>query len=119
MRFDDVDVYDTLMATPDEALDEVDFGVIGLDHHHRVVLYNSTESSLSGLTRDRVLGRHFFSEVAPCTNNFMVASRFEAEELLDATIEYVFTLRMTPTPVQLRLLSRPDASRRYLLVRRS
>lgn len=44
-------------------------------------------------------------------NNFMVAHRFEeaAENglPLDATIDYVLTLRMRPQRVQLRLLARP------------
>lgn len=119
MRFDDQNVYDALLTSSDEALDEADFGIVGVDLDHRVVAYNTAESSLSGLSPDRVIGRHFFTEVAPCTNNFMVAHRFETEDVLDATIDYVFTLRMTPTPVTLRLLRRPDAIRRFLLVQKS
>jgi photoactive yellow protein len=119
MRFDDERAYDELLTTADAILDDEDFGVIAMDTDHRVVFYNRAESALSGLTPERVVGRHFFSEVAPCTNNFMVAYRFETEEQLDSTIDYVFTLRMTPTPVRLRLLRRPDANRRFLLVQRS
>lgn len=118
MIFDDADVYDALLAASESDLDELDFGVIALDHDHRVVGYNSTESAAAGLSPERVIGRLFFSEVAPCTNNFMVAERFEAEDLLDATIDYVFTLRMRPTPVRLRMLRRPGADRRFLLVQR-
>jgi hypothetical protein len=69
------------------------------------------------MSRDRVLGRHFFSEVAPCTNNYLVATRYEEEPALDEVIPYVFTLRMRPTPVELRLLKQPGAARMYLLVR--
>lgn len=119
MRFHDELVYDELDASADASLDEADFGVIVLDDDHRVVFYNRAEAALSGLTPERVIGRHFFTEVAPCTNNFMVAYRFETEEELDATIDYVFTLRMTPTPVRLRLLRRSGAKRRFLLVQRS
>jgi photoactive yellow protein len=119
MKFDDELLYDELNASSDADLDDTDFGVVGLDDEHRVVFYNRAESALSGLSAERVVGRHFFTEVAPCTNNFMVAYRFETEEELDATIEYVFTLRMTPTPVRLRLLRRPGATRRFLLVQRS
>ncbi|MEO5902309.1 MAG: PAS domain-containing protein [Ilumatobacteraceae bacterium] len=119
MRFDDEDPYDGLLAASEATLDDAGFGVIAMDGDHRVVFYNRFESSLSGLRPERVVGRHFFTEVAPCTNNFMVAHRFETEDVLDATIDYVFTLRMTPTPVRLRLLSRPGAERRFLLVQRS
>lgn len=116
MKFDDIDLYDQLMSSADAQLEDTSFGVVAMDTDHRVVMYNRTESTLSGLSPERVVGRHFFSEVAPCTNNFMVAHRFETEDDLDATIDYVFTLRMKPTPVQLRLLKRPDAARRFLLV---
>ncbi len=116
MEFDDIDLYDQLMSSSDAELQDTPFGVIAMDADHRVVMYNRTESTLSGLSPDRVVGRHFFSEVAPCTNNFMVAHRFETEGELDATIDYVFTLRMKPTPVRMRLLTRRDAERRFLLV---
>ncbi len=116
MNFDDIDLYDRLLSLPDAQLEDTTFGVVAMDADHRVVMYNRTESTLSGLSPERVIGRHFFSEVAPCTNNFMVAQRFETESELDATIDYVFTLRMKPTPVRLRLLARPDAPRRFLIV---
>ncbi len=119
MDIDDTDVLDQLLAADDDTLDGLPFGVIGMDDDHRVVLYNRAESALSGLSPERVLGRHFFSEVAPCTNNFMVAHRFEAEEELDADVDYVFTLRMKPTPVRLRLLRRAGAARQFLLVQQT
>lgn len=119
MNFDDVNLYDDLLGAGDDELDAAPFGIIGLADDHRAVSYNRAESELSGLSTERVLGRHFFTEVAPCTNNYMVAQRFETEAELDATIDYVFTLRMKPTPVTLRLLRRPGARRQFLLVQRS
>lgn len=119
MKFEESNVHDQLLAASDSELDCVDFGVIGLDPDHRVVSYNKIESTFSGLSAERVIGRHFFTEVAPCTNNFMVAHRFETEEALDATIGYIFTLRMRPTPVRLRLLRRPSSERQFLLVAQS
>jgi len=116
VEFGDVDLFDQLMASSDAQLQDTPFGVVAMDADHRVVIYNRAESTLSGLSPQRVVGRHFFSEVAPCTNNFLVAHRFETESDLDATIDYVFTLRMKPTPVRLRLLTRPEAARRFLLV---
>ena len=116
MDFDDADLYDQLLSAADDALQDTTFGVVAMDADHRVVMYNRTESSHAGLSPERVVGRHFFSEVAPCTNNFIVATRFETDGDLDETIDYVFTLRMKPTPVRLRLLRRPDAARRFLLV---
>lgn len=97
---------------------EAPFGVIGLDSEHRVVAYNTWESSMAGLSPERVIGRPMFTDVAPCMNNFMVAQRFAEGVDLDETIDYVLTLRMRPTKVQLRLIARPAADVRWILVRR-
>ena len=55
-------------------------------------------------------------------NNFLVAQLFEdaaAEgSALDATIDFVLTLRMRPIKVKLRLLAEPGATVRYVLVLR-
>jgi photoactive yellow protein len=83
-----------------------------------VVDYNLWESKMAGLSKERVLARNFFSEIAPCTNNYMIAERFLNEPELDATLDYVFTLRMKPTVVKLRLLVSATADHIYLLVNR-
>jgi len=82
-----------------------------------VAVYNKAESALSGLRPERVIGRHFFSAIAPCSNNYLVAGRFDEAEL-DAIVDYVFTLRMAPTPVRLRLLRQPNARHMYMIVER-
>ncbi len=101
-----------------EALDALAYGVIVMTSDGVVVGYNRAEADLSGLAPARVIGRHFFTAVAPCTNNYIVAQRFELEPELDVTVDYVFTLRMAPKPVRLRLLKRLGAPRMYLLVER-
>lgn len=109
---------DWLDNIPVATLDDLDFGVIGMTRDGTVAAYNRAEAKMSGLTPSRVIGRHFFTAVAPCTNNYLVAHRFEVEETLDETIDYVFTLRMAPKPVQLRLLKSPAAKHMFLVVRR-
>jgi photoactive yellow protein len=101
-----------------ERLDEMLFGVIGFKSDAIVTIYNATESRNAGLRPQRVLGKHFFGEVAPCMNNFMVAQRFEDEDVLDDIVPYVLTLRMRPTPVRLRLLKAPDCEIRFVLIER-
>jgi hypothetical protein len=73
---------------------------------------------MSGLDPATVIGVPFFDAVAQCMNNFMVAQRFDDEPVLDAIVPYVLTLRMRPTKARLRLLARPDAPRRYILIER-
>lgn len=114
---------DAIIETLDTGdIDQLQFGVIGFDAQGIVRAYNRFESSAAGLSPERVLGMHLFEVVAPCMNNYLVAQRFEDATrdgtLLDATIDYVLTLRMRPTPVRLRLLHVPGARLRYVLVMR-
>lgn len=116
MDFQSPNLLPALITASPEALNALDFGVILMNLDGVVTAYNAPESRLSGLSPEKVLGCHFFTQIAPCTNNFMVSHRFEKEADLDATIDYVFTLKMRPTPVKLRLLRAADVDRMALLV---
>ena len=122
LLFQDADMWAPLAACSPAELDRLEFGVIGFDTDTVVRIYSQTESQLSGLAPERVLGQRMFTVVAPCMNNFMVAQRFEdaaaQAEALDATIDYVLTLRMRPIKVLLRLLAQPGQAMRYVLVQR-
>ena len=122
IAFDQPDLLKTLGSLSDEALNSFEFGVIGFDKDTVVQRYNSYESQMAGLSPDKVLGNALFTTVAPCMNNFLVAQRFEDVAAdgseLDVVIDYVFTLRMRPSKVKLRLLSAPDTALRYVLVNR-
>lgn len=111
-----------LATLSDAELDAVDFGVIAFDMDTMVCRYNKVESTAAGLSPQRVLHQPFFTNVAPCMNNFMVAQRFddafEDGSALDVTIDYVLTLRMRPVKVALRLIAESGAALRYVLVRR-
>ena len=118
LAFDAADAIAWLDAADGATLDLLPYGVIRMDRHGMVTHYNRTESLVAGLSPERVMGRHFFTTVAPCANNALVAFRFNAEPSLDATIDYVFTLRLRPTPVRLRMLRVPEGRHAYLLVHR-
>ena len=111
-------LFEVLSSATAAELDGLPFGVVALALDGTVEAYNAFEAKLAGLTPGRVIGRNFFSSVAPCTNNFMIAERFQTEPDLDAIIDYVFTLRMTPKKVRLRLLKRSDLAQMYLVVER-
>ncbi|MBK6852657.1 MAG: PAS domain-containing protein [Burkholderiales bacterium] len=113
----------SLLDTLDnDALDALDFGVIGFDAEGIVRRYNSVESRQAGLSPERVLGLHLFGVVAQCMNNYLVAQRFEDaaanREALDVTIDYVLTLRVQPVKVRLRLLAEPGEALRYVAILR-
>jgi photoactive yellow protein len=120
--FDDADLLDRLGTADAADLDALTFGTIGFDADTLVCRYNRCESTLAGLSPQRVLGQPLFAAVAPCMNNFLVAQRFEdaaAEGItLDATIDYTLTLRMRPIKVKMRLLAAPGLSIRWVLIHR-
>ena len=113
--FSAADLFDQLQAASDVELTDAPFGVVRFDERGTVTLYNKWESGLSGLSPERVVGRCFFEEIAPCTNNFLVAERYTDASELDETITYTFTWKMSPTRVRLRML-RQGASACYLIV---
>ena len=122
-EFNEAGITAKLAAMSASELDALDFGVIGMDAQTIVRLYNAHESRYAGLSPARVLGHPLFTAVAQCMNNFMIAQRFEDAATdgtsLDATIDYVLTLRMRPIKVKLRLLAEPAHPMRYVLVART
>lgn len=118
VNFSDPSLFDWLLTATTEDVDALPFGVVSMALDGTVERYNTTESKLAGLTPRRVLGRSYFSAVAPCMNNFMVAHRYQMEPDIDATIDYVLTLRMSPTKVRLRLLKRSNVRQMHLMIER-
>ena len=118
--FADPGLLDTLESASLDVIDDFGFGLIVMDRDGRVLGYNQAESKLSGLPADEVIGRNFFVEIGPCTNNYLVAQRYQdsasQQASLDEQLDYVFTYRMAPTPVRLRLLARQGSPRQYLAV---
>lgn len=115
---EDIAGIEELEALSAEQLDELDLGVIRMAADSEVVAFNTLESELSGLAAENVLGRNMFVEIGPCMNNFMVAEKYLADDDLDEIIDYVFTYRMKPTPVRLRMLKKSTAQYTYLVVER-
>jgi hypothetical protein len=116
MDFNALDLSIQLFIALDERLQENDFAIVGMDDSHHVVCSNDAKAALSGLPAERVPGRHFLSEAAPCKNDVMMALCVAGEPTHDATIEYVVTRRMRPTAVTPSQPQRDRAVRQFLLV---
>jgi photoactive yellow protein len=57
------------------------FGAIRLDDEGRVQFYSDAEARLSGFGNRPVLGRVFFTEIAPCMDNDGFLGRVRAAQL--------------------------------------
>lgn len=114
--FERADLFDMLDVCSSSELDALSFGVVRLNRELRVLAYNRREAALSGLDANRLLGKRFFSEVAPCMDNALVAERFRSGAELDIAIDYVLAFFLRPTPVTLRMLQSSAREWSYLCV---
>jgi photoactive yellow protein len=101
-------------------LDRLPIGVMLLRRDGTVLRYNATESRFSGLLAEEVLGRNFFTEVAPCTSFSELRSGFEgglAAGTLNAVLYHTFRFpnRDMRVLVQMRAARDPDCG--WLFVR--
>ncbi|HEX7154678.1 MAG TPA: PAS domain-containing protein [Thermoanaerobaculia bacterium] len=101
-------------------LDTLPFGAIRLDPHGKVLSYNKTEAKLTGRDPQRVIGRNFFTEVAPCTNVQAFAGRFrEGVEKKDMHVifPYRFDFEMAPRDVTVTLFYSKQTESAWVFVR--
>lgn len=113
--FNDPSLPEWLDSQSDDAYDTLGFGLVKMDYTGTITAYNIALSSLAGVSKENALGKNFFTQVAPCTNNFMVAEKYQ-NAVLDETIPYMFTYITKPTPVELRLIKGKNGSQ-YLLAK--
>lgn len=59
-----------------EDLDKLPYGLIVLDLYGKVLFYNETEARYAGYRPERVVGRNFFADIAPCTRVQEFEGRF-------------------------------------------
>jgi photoactive yellow protein len=71
------DAAQQLFDLSETEIDDLPFGLIAVDPDGTIEQYNSYESRLARLSKDRVIGRNFFTDVAPCTAVRDFQGRFE------------------------------------------
>jgi len=87
-------------------LDSLPQGAIQLDASGKILQYNAAEELLANRKREKVVGRNFFTDVAPCTDVkefhglFIRAVR---DKKLLKTFRFHFPFRINPTYVSITL----------------
>ena len=75
-------------------VDALPFGLLELDSTGVVRRYNRAEEALTGRDRHAVIGRSFFSEVAPCTAVETFGGRYKemvrADQTTHESFDFVF-----------------------------
>jgi photoactive yellow protein len=101
-------------------LDTLPFGAIRLDKDGKVLSYNAAEARLTGRDPKRVIGRNFFTQVAPCTNVQAFAGRFRegvAEKKMHVIFPYRFDFEMAPRDVTVTLFYSEQTDSAWVFVR--
>ena len=89
-----------------EELDNLPYGMIQLDAGGRILRFNAVESRLAALPQEEQIGKHFFTEVAPCTKVQEFYGRFKegvVRESLDSAFQFHFAFKQNPRDVTVRL----------------
>lgn len=118
LSFDAENVGERLREADSDTLNEAPFGVVRLDDDGTVEFYNRYESELSGVDPSKAVGKNFFTQLAPCSNNQLFQGQFEEgvrRDSLDERFTYTFTYKMRPTLVDVRLY-RDAAGQNWVLI---
>jgi photoactive yellow protein len=91
-----------------DKLDSLPFGTILVDSDGTILFYNREEEEKAGMSRADVIGKNFFTEVAPCAQVRDFYDQFkEAVKALGviASFKFHFPLPRRPRDVEITLAS--------------
>lgn len=106
VQFGSNDIENKLASMDKDQLDNVAFGAIQLDASGKILQYNAAEGDITGRSPDQVIGKNFFTDVAPCTNSPEFKGKFVQgvkEGNLNTMFEYTFDYEMKPTKVKVHM----------------
>ncbi len=89
-EFDTPELAKAVESLTDEQRDALSFGAIGLDRDGTVRTYSNKERALSGNLKKPVIGKTFFTDIAPCMNNGYFLGRIEKARAA-GTLDISFT----------------------------
>jgi photoactive yellow protein len=115
------DIENVLARMTAREIDDLAFGAVQLDGQGNVLQYNAAESGITGRSREEVLGRNFFREVAPCTGTPAFRGVFlkgVREGNLNTMFEYTFDYRMAPTKVKIHMKKAISGDSYWVFVKR-
>ena len=119
------DVLSRLEELNSQEMDDLPFGVIRLDNTGTVEFVNEAGLSLPGLKKQdnktTIVGKNFFFDLAPSTNNNLFFGRFKQglnQGSMDARFPYTFiSPGQGPTVLIVHLHSKPKSDAQWLLFR--
>ena len=121
VAFGKSDVANVLSKMDEAQLNKLAFGDIELDASGRILKYNAVEGAITGRDPKAVVGKSFFTEVAPCTNRPEFKGVFDAgvrAKELNTMFEYTFDHQMKPTRVKIHMKRAISGDTYWIFVKR-
>jgi photoactive yellow protein len=121
VAFGKADVENVLAKMDDAQLNKLAFGAVEIDASGRILKYNAVEGAITGRDPKTVVGKNFFTEVAPCTNRPEFKGVFDAGvrgNNLNTVFEYVFDHQMKPTKVKIHMKRAISGGSYWIFVKR-
>ena len=106
LEFGSTDIENAMARLSPTEIDGLAFGTIQLDHAGKILQFNVTEGKITGRDPKVMIGKNFFTEVAPCTNTPTFKGAFDKGVRggnLNVMFEYIFDYVMTPTRVKVHM----------------
>ena len=121
VSFDQEDLQNSLANMSDSEIDDLAFGAIELDQNGKILKYNAAEGAITGRDPKEVIGKSFFTEIAPCTNTPEFFGRFEEGVKsgdLSVQFDYTFDYQMSPTKVKVHMKKALTGDTYWVFVKR-
>ena len=102
-----------------QQLDALPCGAIKVDAEGRILFYSRSQGRITNREPAAVIGRNFFSEVAPCTVVPEFYGRFRRGVLtgeLQTTFEFVFDFEMRPVQVRIAMRGAAQPGEFWIIV---
>lgn len=106
VEFGKGDIENVIARLSSKEIDGLAFGAIQLDRTGKILQYNMAEGQITGRKPADVIGKNFFTDVAPCTNTESFYGAFKkgvAAGNLATMFEYTFDYQMKPTKVKVHM----------------
>lgn len=118
-RYQGEDVSTLLDSMPAVERDNLPYGIIKLDKNGTIITYNMTESTITGRNPNDVLGKNFFTDVAPCTKTPAFFGKFQEgfeKQFLNTVFDYLFDYNMAPVRVKVHMVYAKSGNEDYVWV---
>jgi photoactive yellow protein len=99
-------IYTKIDSLTTEELDSLPCGAIQLDTEGKILKFNDYESKLAQLSKESVIGKNFFKDIAPCTDVQEFYGRFKEgvrNKQLNVKFRYHFAFKQNPRNVLVNL----------------